>query len=99
MEWTQFVEGGLAVLTGRQKRTIELIHFEGYTLLEVSSIMGEGLSNTKNHYYRGMRILREFLKAAERSASEVKEQDGKSLPVEVILAPERGARSGNCALF
>jgi hypothetical protein len=98
MEWTQFVENGLAALTSRQKRTIELIHFEGYTLVEVSLIMGEGLSNIKNHYYRGMRILKEFLKAAERSSSAVETQDGKSMPVEATLPSGLQASPGNCTL-
>ena len=60
-EWKDYVEKALASLRGRQRQTIELIHFEGYTLQEVSVIMQEGLSNTKNHYYRGMKSLRNFL--------------------------------------
>jgi len=41
---------------------IELVHFEGYTLQEVSEIVRESLANTRNYYYRGLKALRSFLK-------------------------------------
>ena len=58
---TYWVDRGLEHLNDRQRRVIELVHFEGYTLLETSKIMHESLANTRNHYYRGMKLLRDFL--------------------------------------
>jgi len=80
-EWTQFVEKGLATLNSRQRIAIELIHFDGYTLLEVSRIMDEGISNIKNHYYRGMRVLKVFLNAADNATSSCEIRDGTAVSV------------------
>jgi RNA polymerase sigma-70 factor (ECF subfamily) len=58
MERATLVEQSLALLNPRQRRTIELIHFEGYTLLEAAAALKESLANTRNQYYRGMKSLR-----------------------------------------
>jgi RNA polymerase sigma-70 factor, ECF subfamily len=62
-EWTRYVETGIATLNTKQRRIIELIHFEGYTLQEGSEILRETLANTRNYYYRGLKALRGFLEA------------------------------------
>ena len=61
-EWARYVESGIAALNPKQRRVIELVHFEGYTLQEVSEIVRESLANTRNYYYRGLKALRSFLK-------------------------------------
>jgi RNA polymerase sigma-70 factor (ECF subfamily) len=61
-EWARYVEAGIAALNAKQRRMIELIHFEGYTLQESADIERESLANTRNHYYRGLKALRIFLK-------------------------------------
>jgi RNA polymerase sigma-70 factor, ECF subfamily len=65
---TRLVERGLSVLKERQRRAIELIHLDGYTLLETSDILGESLPNTRNLYYRGMKALREALLQSRMSS-------------------------------
>jgi RNA polymerase sigma-70 factor (ECF subfamily) len=60
-ERVQLVEECLAALNPRQRRTIELVHFEGYTLMETASVLKESLSNTRNQYYRGLKSLRTLL--------------------------------------
>lgn len=62
-EWSRYVEAGIASLNARQRRVIELVHVEGYTLQEVSETIRESLANTRNYYYRGLKALRSFLKA------------------------------------
>jgi len=57
----RWIDRGLTLLNERQRRVIELIHFEGYTLLECSKLIGESLANTRNLYYRGMKLLRKSL--------------------------------------
>ncbi len=84
VEWAQDVEKGLAILTSSQRRAIELIHFEGYTLEEVSLIMQKGLSSIKNHYYRGMRVLKGYLNTANRRTIVCNTQDEKSLPITAL---------------
>jgi RNA polymerase sigma-70 factor, ECF subfamily len=71
-EWARYVETGIAALRSRQRRVIELVHFEGYTLQEAAEILRESLANTRNLYYRGLKELREFLqgKAAPENARE-----------------------------
>lgn len=60
-EWPRCVEQGLAVLNPKQRQVIEMVHFEGYTLQESADILRESLANARNHYYRGLKALRDFL--------------------------------------
>ncbi len=62
-EWSSYVEAGITSLNPKQRRVIELVHFEGYTLRETMEIMRETLANTRNYYYRGLKTLRAFLNA------------------------------------
>jgi RNA polymerase sigma-70 factor (ECF subfamily) len=86
---TRLVERGLSALKERQRRAIELIHFEGYTLLEASEILRESLPNTRNLYYRGMKALREALLQSRMS----------SKPETVIEARESMRLDANQALW
>jgi len=58
LERAAFVEECLSVLNPRQRRTVELVHFDGYTLLETAAVLKQSLANTRNIYYRGMKSLR-----------------------------------------
>jgi DNA-directed RNA polymerase specialized sigma24 family protein len=60
-EWTRYVETGIATLGIKQRRVIELVHFDGYTLQEAAEILRESLANTRNLYYRGLKELKDFL--------------------------------------
>lgn len=62
------VEECLSSLNARQRRTVELIHFDGYTLSETAEILKESLANTRNLYYRGMKALRSYLTKASTLA-------------------------------
>ena len=62
-EWSRYVQTGIAALGPKQRRVIELVHFDGYTLQESSVILRETLANTRNYYYRGLKALRTFLNA------------------------------------
>jgi RNA polymerase sigma-70 factor, ECF subfamily len=79
-EQTALVEQCLASLNARQRRTVELIHFEGYTLLEAASILKETLANTRNQYYRGIDALRKLLRfpQARKSISAVNQERAAS---------------------
>ncbi len=52
------IDKELPLLNERQRRAIELIHFDGYTLMETANILQESLANTRNLYYRGLKALR-----------------------------------------
>jgi RNA polymerase sigma-70 factor (ECF subfamily) len=66
MERAAFVEECLSVLDPRQRRAVELVHFDGYTLLETATILKQSLANTRNLYYRGMSALRTKLNVPGR---------------------------------
>jgi len=70
LERATFVEECLAVLNPRQRRTVELVHFDGYTLTETAAVLKQSLANTRNIYYRGMKALRFQLLAPRTHAGE-----------------------------
>lgn len=74
----------LARLPERQRQVIELVHFEGCTLLESSKLLGESLANTRNLYYRGMKALRASLAPVQsRSLSADGSAPKKHRPLQV----------------
>jgi RNA polymerase sigma-70 factor, ECF subfamily len=67
MERAALVKECLASLNTRQRRSIEAVHFDGYTLRETADLLHESLANTRNLYYRGMKCLRSHLQGLEPS--------------------------------
>lgn len=45
-------------LSEKQRTTLELYFFEGYTLREISERMSESLSNVRHYYYRALERLK-----------------------------------------
>lgn len=62
-EAARLVEEALGILNEPQRRTIQLVFFEGMTLKEVAEQTKESLSSVRNHYYRGLDRLRLNLSA------------------------------------
>jgi RNA polymerase sigma-70 factor (ECF subfamily) len=52
-------------LNSKQRETMELYFFEGYTLREISERMGDSLDNVRHHYYRGLKALKEIIGSTE----------------------------------
>ncbi len=48
----------LQALSEEQRETLRLYFFEGYTLAEISSRLGQPLGNVRHHYYRALDKLR-----------------------------------------
>lgn len=48
-------------LSERQRQTMELFFFEGYTLREISERFGDSLGNVRHHYYRALKSLKETI--------------------------------------
>lgn len=48
-------------LNPKQRETVELYFFEGYTLREISEYTNESFANTRHYYYRALEKLRETL--------------------------------------
>jgi RNA polymerase sigma-70 factor, ECF subfamily len=59
------VEQVLSHLKPRQRRTIELIYYEGLTADEVSLRTGETVRVVRHNLYRGLEKLREALRGRE----------------------------------
>jgi RNA polymerase sigma-70 factor, ECF subfamily len=57
----QILERASSELTHRQRATLEMYFFEGYTLREISTRLDESVINTRHHYYRGLEKLRAAL--------------------------------------
>ena len=68
VECKEIVEQALASLTPAQRRVIELLHFEGRTLREISQIEGKELTGIRNSYYRGVNALKTTLNKGIRPA-------------------------------
>jgi RNA polymerase sigma-70 factor (ECF subfamily) len=57
----EFLESAFDELSENQRRTIRLFLFEGHSLSEISTMYGESVGSTRNHYYRGIGRLRRLL--------------------------------------
>jgi RNA polymerase sigma-70 factor (ECF subfamily) len=64
-EWARVIQQGLATLTEKQRKTLELVCFQGLLLSEISERTKESLPNVRHHYYRGLEALRKFLQPAK----------------------------------
>lgn len=62
-ECSRFVREALALLNDEQRRTIELVHFEGLNLKDVALRTDQTFSNVRHHYYRGMAKLKDHLRS------------------------------------
>jgi RNA polymerase sigma-70 factor (ECF subfamily) len=58
VEQKEIIEQGLASLNPAQRRVMELLHFEGHTLREISEMEGRELGAIRNMYYRGLKALK-----------------------------------------
>jgi RNA polymerase sigma-70 factor, ECF subfamily len=65
----QILERTFSKLTQRERATLEMFFFEGYTLREISVRLDETVVNTRHHYYRGIEKLRTALTDPRRRSS------------------------------
>lgn len=60
-DWAQVIEKGLETLSEKERKTLDLAYFQGLVLKEIAAQLNEPLPNVRNHYYRGLKKLRDFL--------------------------------------
>lgn len=60
-EASRLVNESLALIDERQRRTIEMTYFEGFTADEIAERTGESLIAVRHNLYRGLAKLREHL--------------------------------------
>ena len=70
-EWEQILKRGMAELNIKEKQIITLVAFEGLTVREASDRVRDSYVNGRNHYYRGLKKLRELLGDRKSGAKEV----------------------------
>lgn len=70
LEAAVLLEEGLRRIQPRQRRTIELVYYEGLTAEEVAKRTGESVRVVRHNLYRGMDKLRSFLAPAEEKCSQ-----------------------------
>jgi RNA polymerase sigma-70 factor, ECF subfamily len=71
-EWRRVIQQGLATLNEKQRKTVEMVCFQGLLLSEIAERTKESLPNVRHHYYRGLQALRKFLQP--QRSSEVQPQ-------------------------
>jgi RNA polymerase sigma-70 factor, ECF subfamily len=60
-ELRHLLQQGLATLSRKQRKVLELASFEGLTMSEIADKTGESVSNVRHYYYRGLSKLRSFV--------------------------------------
>ncbi len=78
-ECARFVREALALLNENQRRTIEMVHFEGLNLKDVAERTEQTFSNTRHQYYRGMAKLRDHLRSVRENVQAKDRQQAAGL--------------------
>jgi RNA polymerase sigma-70 factor (ECF subfamily) len=61
VEAVHVVQQALKQLSKAQRRTLELVFYEGYTMREIAGKTGETFDSVRHNYYRGLEKLRSVL--------------------------------------
>jgi RNA polymerase sigma-70 factor (ECF subfamily) len=60
-EWGHVLRKGFSLLNEKERKTLDLVYFQGLLLKEIAEELREPLGNIRNHYYRGLKKMRDFL--------------------------------------
>ena len=71
--WQSYLRPAWEGLSDDQRKTLGLFFYEGYTLREISGVLGQSFGNVQHHFYRGINRLREFV--FEKSGENVNRDD------------------------
>ena len=69
LERQELLHQALQGLNQRERQIIGLIVFDGLTLREASGHMQESYANVRNHYYRGLKKLKQILERSDITSS------------------------------
>ena len=81
-EWRQVIQQGLATLNEKQRKTVEMVCFQGLLLSEIAERTKESLPNVRHHYYRGLQALRKFLQPQRSSEVQPRKSNREGKDVE-----------------
>jgi RNA polymerase sigma-70 factor (ECF subfamily) len=69
-ESARMIEQALPKLNEKQRKTVELVFFEGLTMHEIAERTGESFDAVRHHYYRALEKLRLILREVPRTRIE-----------------------------
>jgi RNA polymerase sigma-70 factor (ECF subfamily) len=69
-EQRESMQRALAALNSKQQQVLSLAYFDGLTMKEIAKRTGESFANVRNHYYRGVRKLRDTITNGAQSSKE-----------------------------
>src|SRR5262245_27477277 len=81
-EWRRVIQQGLATLNEKQRKTVEMVCFQGLLLSEIAERTKESLPNVRHHYYRGLQALRKFLQPQRSSEVQPRKSNHEGKDVE-----------------
>jgi RNA polymerase sigma-70 factor (ECF subfamily) len=81
-EWRRVIQQGLTTLNEKQRKTVEMVCFQGLLLSEIAERTKESLPNVRHHYYRGLQALRKFLQPQRSSEVKPRKSDREGKDVE-----------------
>lgn len=67
-ELKHLLREGLATLSQRQRRVLELASYDGFSMAEIASKTGDSVSNVRHYYYRGLKKLRSLISGGEEQS-------------------------------
>lgn len=85
VEAKELIGRALETLSPAQRRVVELLHFEGHTLREISEQEGKQLGATRNTYYRGLKTLKSIFAGEGRSSEGRRVADTRKKEYEIEL--------------
>ena len=59
--WQSYLQPAFEGLSDDQRKTLTLFFYEGYTLREISGMLGQSFGNVQHHFYRAINRLRKFV--------------------------------------
>jgi RNA polymerase sigma-70 factor (ECF subfamily) len=69
-ERTRILQTAMGQLPPKQRQVIELAYFQGLLIKEIAEQIGESQVNTRNHYYRGVKRIRQVVEELQAASKE-----------------------------
>jgi len=74
IEWQEQLQRGMKELNDKERHIIQLVSLDGLTMREATGRTRESYTACRNHYYRGLKKLKDFFHRTElRSTREAKD--------------------------
>ena len=68
-EWQEQLQLGMKELSDKERRIIQLVSLDGLTMREATGPMRDSYTACRNHYYRGLKKLKDFFHRIETQST------------------------------